>query len=575
MACAMAQGPDQRTRHLRFSQWAERRKEEDKFVLINHVLQSTSKGVKYRLSPSYSDTCQKVAKFGATVAGRRYDENWIQVGDYFLPLVIDGKPILIQIHEDDAPEDDPDRAKVLRTEVHPILADRMQREYLWEASKAEFRKQRMAEFVVRNSKVTGSNQEDDGQNVRERLPMPTPGSGAIFTVVADQVEIEGASFEDSPNAPTKRHFHRGEEVELFGWDCDNRRRQFYHEMDGGEAMTGWVRLDLYGPLLRPANFSERITRLDPLCCALYENDTEKLKELMSDHGFRVDFKDETGHTALMNACRWRSVDCVVLLLKGGASLDAVSVGDGRTAADLATADTRAMMEALSGADVFSATGLDASLQELTPQMCRAAEAMLDDIAHSNMRRRHKDDAARALEVERKQASEREHLSKTIHQMPEEDLQKEFVHMQAKMELMKAQLEAKQKETTVNMRESRAGMPDLKASVECHDMFDMDSPRHPEAEEGGDLYRVMFANTRMRSAPSADAAVVGMRGRGDLVRLLEADITGQWRRVEAGTDPSVEELAGSAWMLLRHPLRGALLEPMGDGCAEEEVDDGVG
>lgn len=67
------------------------------YLVINSILQSNSRGIRYRCSPALSDTCtDRVAAFGSRVRGVLYNEDWLQVGKQaFLPVKINGYYVLI------------------------------------------------------------------------------------------------------------------------------------------------------------------------------------------------------------------------------------------------------------------------------------------------------------------------------------------------------------------------------------------------------------------------------------------------------------------------------------------------
>jgi len=86
------------------------------------------------------------------------------------------------------------------------------------------------------------------------------------------------------------------------------------------------------------------------------------------------------------------------------------------------------------------------------------------------------------------------------------------------------------------------------------------------------YEVIHDAVWIRDEPSSKGAKLGIRSRGEIVKMFELDETRDWRRIRTGGANQIAkelcEPAGSGWMLVQHPTLGDLLKPV-DGELEAD------
>mmetsp|Transcript_14390 Transcript_14390/g.50537 ORF Transcript_14390/g.50537 Transcript_14390/m.50537 type:complete len:605 (+) Transcript_14390:166-1980(+) len=403
-----------------FSQWAGKREatlREEEYLVMNNMLLSRSKGIRYRESPNMKDTCkQKLVCFGAVVTGVRHGADWLQVGEHFLPMAIDGKCVLLRQEVFDEDEKAPVGTEGWR-DGHPILVDSLAHGQTLRRGRAEAQKRPGEGGGGEEGHVARSNEEADGRDADPgaadtRL---VPGTGALYQVVAGQVEIrEAVSSDVRPDDGPRRILYEGSVVELFDWDAARRCRRVYYQILGN-SLTGWASLDGLGPLLRPVELLDRRLPMEPVFTAIYENNVAHLGRFLAEVAdLNLNLKDLDGFTPLMHAARFGSLDCCVLLLQRGADStlrcsEAPRRADGShdirqqrpaaraTAAELGTAPVRALVAALAGEEVFSMPDFDMAAEMLRPQMREVAEGMLDRIASAKeVQRRLEEDEEEAL-----------------------------------------------------------------------------------------------------------------------------------------------------------------------------------
>lgn len=555
-------GSRSRTRQSSFADWVGEKGALEYFNVVNHFLGSSSRGVRYRNTPDMRDSSSKVSLFGSVVRGIRVGADWVKVGQLFLPVSIDRKVVLAQAQDTDSTGFSDEEEEIWkRSDIHPILANKLQRDYLLQKSRAEYKRRRESRAEMQRPKLYYYDNQSEFESVmlqhgqdlsetgsiRDGVPFPTAGKGALYEVVANKAAIAAVFFKHSEKPPTKYFFTKGEYVELFDWDPSKQRRQFLYTLNQ-EPMTGWVQLDYYGPLLRPVGCKEKWTRLDPLFTALYENNAEHLRRMI-EGSHDLNIRDDAGYTPLMNSARWDAYDCAVLLLVASVDTEIKDLTTGRTAAEMGSQKMLALIEALSGAEVFNALHFEEALQELTPEVQRVAENKFDRIAGAKR--------------ESRQCEE------TIMEKTEGDLHKEFLEMQAKVEAMKAQLAAKARE----LEGPVASEPLMFNIAEDESDVGENCDGGANSDMEGDLYQVVLQNIRIRERPTPNSEVVGMRKRGQVLRLFEPDPTCEWRRTEMGTNPTIKEPRGHGWVLLNHTEKGALVEPF--DARGQYNDDAVG
>jgi len=296
------------------------------FLVDNALLGSPANGVTYRRTPDLNDKdmTKKAAKFSSIVRGIPQDENWVKVGELYLPTRINGKRVLVPMLNDVynlAPDED--------REENKQAAD-VEKYWLHEES-------------------------------------PVQGTGSMYEVMSDNVLIRAQPSQASNPRGRRR---KGQEIELFEWD---ETKLWRRALCRATLTSGWSMLDHpeYGPLLRPIGEKFSANPLVPICVAAREGHSCELARFI-DLGEDVNMRDVAGETPLMLASRASQLECCVLLLE--AQADAFVDNSGDTAFTVAgSKNVLAVIQALTGSAAFDesrfANGLD-SLSTTTREIAQ-------------------------------------------------------------------------------------------------------------------------------------------------------------------------------------------------------------
>lgn len=302
--------------------------EERTYLLDNNKLKSSSRGVKFRLSPSLKDIDNNgfaLAKFGETVEGIPFPEGWVMISkDRFLPIELQGVRILKCLSGGGSSSD----TDTLHKETEEIS----------------------------QQPVEAQPQEIVGP---DSIPVLKAGEGALFEVVCDKVLNH---VEPSMETFVQGSRKRGDIIELFDWDDTLRWRQV---LDTVNRRRGWMILDHddYGPMLRPQGATYSSVPLNPLCVSVSEHNVKHLRRFI-DAGLDVNVQDAaSGSTPIMVAAMRGHLDCCAVLLEARANV-AIRTSDGRTAVDCAaTGPVKALIQAISGVE-FDQADFDVGIDTL-------------------------------------------------------------------------------------------------------------------------------------------------------------------------------------------------------------------
>merc|ERR1740123_574724 len=418
---------------------------------------------------------------------------------------------------------------------------------------------------------------------QEALAFPVPGTGEPHRgVFKGRVPVREQASQD---APVLGVLARGEEAELFAEDHTRRwrslvcfsGRNFSKAHNDVLLCFGWVLVhsDAHGDLLRKGhgklrdNFGGWVgaVRSEKLRCELIDSALrdDRNRELRLLKAVRsgsvnettqllwaranVDSVDSLGETALFEATGARALNMMLVLLLArsdpahqsvsGTTPLAMAEGPGHRALLAGFAQGGSSLDEKQRMDLDTALAGSAStpLVEATRRRLFGAGKVEDDAADGEVSGEESEAAAQLAvdkdEMMRQLIEENEKLRKRI----AEDLQ--HPHEQRPTEL------------DVN----QGPKPEMLDSQQ-----EQQPPPRQDAVEG-ELFRVVFAGGRMaiREKPMQSAKIIDTRlMKGDEVRLLEADETGNWRKVIV-TCNHFHGLPGPGWVLLRSEKLGTLLE----------------
>ncbi|OLP93484.1 hypothetical protein AK812_SmicGene24605 [Symbiodinium microadriaticum] len=239
-----------------FSDWAKERLHAALpkcYVVANSDLCSSSSGLRYRRSPSFSDAAKvtrlKPVPWDSLVCGTlEADGTFLKLEDgYYLPVFTQsGIRVLHEIEREEP------------------------------AKTREMRK--------------AKKEPED-----ESLGLVFSGPGAFYEVMSERVAFRsGPSF----GAKALGQLRKGEEVELFGWDESGLWREC---VDHRLARSGFVLLDHpeFGPLLRPKGEPLCIRPLNVLAVAAQEGRYEDLERFLAAKEQEIDFQDPRGPAVVL------------------------------------------------------------------------------------------------------------------------------------------------------------------------------------------------------------------------------------------------------------------------------------
>lgn len=291
------------------------------WLIYNGRLGSPSKGLKYRSTPDLTDLARgrKLAEFGETVLGVPTDDGWLRVGRLYLPMEMNGVPVLI-------PTDN----------------------------------------------GTEQVEEEDPRERWKKWKMPTPsttpperqGKGTRYEVIHDRVVGRPAP---SVAAPMQTLRSKGEVIELFEFDETWKWRL---GIDDKSLHMVWFMIDHpdYGPLLRPQGQPLSVKPMEPVCVAARENLSSDLQRFL-DQGAEANVYEASGRSALMLAAENDNLECCILLVEGGADATLRSVPPcvphGKTAVQMAaSAQMKALLKGICGYRDFDMRNLDRATASL-------------------------------------------------------------------------------------------------------------------------------------------------------------------------------------------------------------------
>lgn len=481
-----------------------------------------------------------VAEFGSIVRGFRYGNEWLQVGDLFLPFKVGDIQVLTPAWWDDTGNEEPRHEKTeSRKTAWLVEAERLAEE----------------DGVVNmahkeGGKVSGAS---DLSNKRGKKPNLSafetsflePGTGAMYEVVRDSGTVSRSM--PSQVAKIENVKDRGDTIELFGWDETLKWRRCLDKI-AGHYLTGWMLLDHpdVGPLVRPVGFP--VVRwagkpLHPMCAAIFENDLELVKKLITEYPYE-EFPIQGGPSSIEMAVHWGRLDCCVLFLDAGAD---VSRGLSESETSLIGKQTesenahlaRVLLRALSGGD-FHALELEAAMELLSPEGQVLADRLFDRVVEK-LKLEDDDELAN---LEKLEGGERKNE-------PEE-----------RGENLALELDGSTVEFTGH---ANGAHDDQTSSVQPHAKLSESACKYAEFDTSqwqrgaGVKYEVVTKRAVIRAKPDAEAKVENYKVRGETLELFEWDPSWCWRRC-------VDEIAGmplKGWIRMDHPKDNSpLVRPVG-------------
>lgn len=309
--------------------------EKSLWMVFNGHLESHSKGLRFRRTPDLKDTSgvrRKLAEFGETVEGIPTGDGWLKTGRYYLPMEVQGVPVLIPANPSE--RDDANQG------VDPAA--------MWQNWKLPKPLERRPEEL---------------------------GTGVLYEVVHDRIVGRPAP---SLAAPKQALRNRGDVIELFEFD---ETRKWRKGLEDRTFHMVWWMIDHpeLGPLLRPQGQPLSVKPVDPLCVAAREDLSQDLQRFL-DEGSEANVYDVSGRTALMLAAEQGHLDCCVLLVEGGADPTLKSRGAprGKTAVELAdSVQTKSLLKAICGYKEFEMRQFDKAVQQLRPENAETAERLFE------------------------------------------------------------------------------------------------------------------------------------------------------------------------------------------------------
>ncbi|CAJ1394682.1 unnamed protein product [Effrenium voratum] len=489
-----------------FNAWAKdgkgkppRHFDQETFMVDNSELRSDARGIFYRKSMSLVDKDRKIAEFKSVVRGMVCGQ-WLQVGDLYLPMEVNGKRVLLQAWWSQDRDDSPVEKHLERRELQLSAA---------ESQKAE-RPQPLP--------------EPNFESPPEVRPL-TRGSGTLYEVVCDRLIIRTAPHPKAPMQGTRR---RGQVLELFDWDKLREMRRLMTLL--GPA---WVALDsANGPQLRPKGLAHG--HVDPLCQAAREGCVQDLHRFISE-GLDVNSGDVSPLMLAAQREGWQGLVCCVLLLEAGADPKR-STGDPEKLADL----ERRKRAAVEAEDFQQAAHLKEEIQRLKDaettqrlggtagaQLLAALERDADVSFHEIF------EEVRGMDAPCQNLPQRVHRLLEVHQPEREPLSPP---------------------TPAPPKPGPASPPPGASAVCENEESWLATPL--AARRQGAVYRVAAEKAWVYEKPSTSAELLGLLRQHQLLEILDYDLPRSFGRVV------VEQNGGreSGWVLLEDEFLGPLLKP---------------
>mmetsp|Transcript_66676 Transcript_66676/g.168130 ORF Transcript_66676/g.168130 Transcript_66676/m.168130 type:complete len:527 (-) Transcript_66676:78-1658(-) len=470
------------------------------YLIDNSILASKSRGLRYRFSPNVKDVDHgETARFGTLICGVRHGEDWLKVHDRYLPMRVQGVPVLI-----------------FQSEPEKEVLARCSGFEKWVAV-GRARPAPRAPPPEWTAAVSKPEVLDE--------PFFDPGTGLIYEAVANRVAIRAAP---SVDAAIQGCVRKGEEVELFEWDETRRWRQVQcpasdqYKREQPSAWTlGWVLLDHqeHGPLLRPRGLPYQEQPLLPLHVAVHEDNLVDLQLILLD-GAVVDAREPDGRTALMVAAEKERLDCCVLLVQARADPMAMSP-EGGSVLDYATEDrTKALLQALdyrmSEPDLEP---LGRAARALAIETREVARKLIEQVNQDKKVR----DRQRQMEEER---AERDRRAKEEHESriaAEKKAREEAAEQRARQKELRRRAQ-EQELARLQKQAEESRLREERAAAEEQERI------KKEKVEKGELCEVIADNgVPVYEQPDLNSQLVGREIWGQVVELHEYDRSGKWRR----------------------------------------------
>jgi len=315
------------------------KRELEPFLVDNSGLSSRSAGLRYRSSRNAGEKNQalKSVRWGSVVWGVLDEEGeWLKVkpGRY-LPVRVDGVPVLTELPPMTRPDSDEDTSPV-ESQTH------------------------LGKLKV----------PDMFRPVTEESSLEL-GLGCWYQVVAERLALRQGP---SMGAAAIFSFRKGHEVEIFGWDETRLWRQC---REPKTALVGWVLLDHpdLGPLVRPKGMAMSSRPLVPLCAAAGEGRLADLRRFLDAQPFGVAVataRDAAGRGPLALAASAGHLACVVRLVEAGADAED-ALQDCRNRAETLGA-AGPLLEALAGRSP-DPVQLQSAMVELNDEERQAVQGM--------------------------------------------------------------------------------------------------------------------------------------------------------------------------------------------------------
>lgn len=486
------------------------------YYVDNGELQTSAKGLRFRLTPNEDDVSpQDSVPFGTQVQGIPVGENWIRVGQKFLPMRLKGSTVLSSCSA--KPVGSTSRcANTLRRCRQRTGRPGVFSSYLEEHTPVDQSHQN-ASPIFKNT-VTKPIELSD--------PVFEDGTGFQYEAVHARVALRT---EPDFEAPLQGCLWKGEQLELFDWDATWQWRKFQRPYDAqlkkadpSAWSVGWVRLhhDELGPLMRPLfmKIPSSIRMLPPRILMAHEGDFVSLQmHLLESSGDDGDDVDENvcGLTALSVASARGKLDCCVVLLQAGADPSVELAMGGGTAADRALdAPTLALIQSM---DARLPEPKDGPLRDALCSLNKLTRPKATNLINSAEKQR-TDARRRRLEFLRLEQEQLQRREDEEHRAAEQRQARENYRIRAedvrRQEFARLQQQAQLAQE--DERQEKLHRANLRASE-------------------GELYEVCApCGIEVRAGPSHDAELVGVEQEGQILHLRgDWDATRRWLQCAGG------------------------------------------
>lgn len=442
-----------------------------RYIVSNKYLTTSSRGLRFRASPNDSDKVVhlKPVPFGSYVQGRPHGDAWLAVGRHFLPMTLNGVPVLFREPSEELPPENP-----LTNPDLPIWMCR--HDYGDEAEPG------------RQVRAPPRKHAPPEQPMVAALRLA--GDGALHLVVSERLRVRKRPSTDALVENIKSQWSI---IELFDAD-DSGEWRLCLEASHEFGHPGWV-------MLAHPELGRLVVPLDPVCDAAAEGRADELRDLLQ--GLRLHEWPATAQRhPLRDAAARGSLACCAHLLHAGIDAEVLIHGGALEFPwELSPANIRVLLNKLAGDLDFESD----DLRELAAALPSRPMAELERLTSTSFC---------VASGSRSPGCSREF-------------------------------------------DERFHPQDVAANA-----LSAEAPR-------GTLHRIVHKSVWVRSQPRDDAEGIAVRRHGDVVELLEADVSGQWRQLA----PTPSEPRGRGWLRLVHPLLGELLEPLTSGEGPSARDDG--